>query len=178
MENFGLSGEAESEAPPDEQQPDEAEETSNASPPKKKNEKPLDLSKLDQKSVKMMVMLMLYLLEQNMSTAEFFQEVIYQQNVKSKTKQQTLEIMNSEDFFKIMCEKGIRKKDTEHQNLKEFLQLSPNFPNLIVVKNIKKTLEQMADNEAFMEAIREDVMAGEEMAQDDAERMAKEQAIE
>ena len=65
MENFGLSGEAESEAPPDEQQPDEAEETSNVSPPKKKNEKPLDLSKLDQKSVKMMVMLMLYLLEQN-----------------------------------------------------------------------------------------------------------------
>jgi hypothetical protein len=53
-------------------QPEEAEETSNASPPKKKNEKPLDLSKLDQKSVKMMVMLMLYLLEQNMSTAEFF----------------------------------------------------------------------------------------------------------
>ena len=77
MENFGLSGEAESEALPDEQQADEAEETSNASPPKKKNEKPLDLSKLDQKSVKMMVMLMLYLLEQNMSTAEFFQEVIY-----------------------------------------------------------------------------------------------------
>lgn len=72
MENFGLSGEAESEAPIDEMQPEEAEETSNASPPKKKNEKPLDLSKLDQKSVKMMVMLMLYLLEQNMSTAEFF----------------------------------------------------------------------------------------------------------
>lgn len=107
---------------------------------------------------------MLYLLEQNISTADFFQDVIYQQNVKSKTKQQTIEIMNSEDFFRVLCERGIRKKPTENANLKEFLQLSPNFPNLIVVKNIKKTLEQMADNEAFMEAIREDVMAGEEMA--------------
>lgn len=113
-----------------------------------------------------------------MSTAEFFQDVIYQQNVKSKTKQQTLEIMNSQDFFRIMCEKGIRKKAAEHQNLKDFLQLSPNFPDLIVVKNIKKTLEQMADNEAFMEAIREDVMAGEEMAQEDQAMMDKESRME
>jgi hypothetical protein len=48
----------------------------------------------------------------------------------------------------------------------------------VVVKNIKKTLEQMAENEAFMEAIREDVMAGEEEAQIEADRMVKEQAIE
>lgn len=48
----------------------------------------------------------------------------------------------------------------------------------MVVKNIKKTLEQMAENEAFMEAIREDVMAGEEEAQIEADRMVKEQAIE
>lgn len=88
-----------------------------------------------------MVMLMLYLLEQSMSTVEFFQDVIYQQNVKSKTKQQTLDIMNSEDFFRVLQEKGIRKKATEHANLKEFLQLSPNFPDLIVVKNIRKTLD-------------------------------------
>lgn len=36
----------------------------------------------------------------------------------------------------------------------------------------------MAENEAFMEAIREDVMAGEEEAQQEAAWMAKEQAIE
>lgn len=103
-----------------------------------------------------MVMLMLYLLEQNMSTADFFADVIYQQNVKSKTKQQTLDIMNAQDFFRVLQEKGIRKRATDHANLKEFLQLSPSFPDLIVVKNIKRTLEQMAENEAFMEAIRED----------------------
>ncbi len=33
-----------------------------------------------------MVMLMLFLLENNLTTADFFQDVIYQQNVKSKTK--------------------------------------------------------------------------------------------
>ena len=102
---------------------------------------------------------MLFLLENNLTTAEFFKDVIYQQNVKSKTKQQTLDILKSEDFFRILQENGIRKKATEHENLKQFLALSAGFPNLLVVKSIRKTLEQMSENEEFMDAIREDIMA-------------------
>ena len=105
---------------------------------------------------------MLFLLENNMTTAEFFEPVIYQQNVKSKSKQQTLDILKSEDFFRLLKERGIRKKDTEHLNLKEFLQLSPSFADLLVLKSIRKTLEQMAENDEFMEAIREDIMAAQE----------------
>ncbi len=56
-----------------------------------------------------------------------------------------------------MQENGIRKKATEHENLKSFLQLSAGFPNLLVLKSIRKTLEQMAENEEFMDAIREDI---------------------
>jgi hypothetical protein len=111
-----------------------------------------------------MVMLMLYLLENNMTTADFFQSVVYQQNVKSKTKQQTLDILKSADFFRLLAERGIRKKDNEHLNLKQFLQLSPSFPDLMVLKSIKKTLEQMAENEEFMDAIREDIMYEEDPA--------------
>ena len=46
----------------------------------------MDFSKLDQKSIKTMVMLMLHLLELDMSVQEFFQEVTFEQQVKSKTK--------------------------------------------------------------------------------------------
>ena len=42
---------------------------------------------------------MLFLLKNNMTTADFFEHVTYQQNVKSKTKQQMLDIIKSEDFF-------------------------------------------------------------------------------
>ena len=42
--------------------------------------------------------------------------------------------------------------------------LSSNFPDLLVLKNVRKTLEQMAENEEFMAAIYEDVLAGEEQA--------------
>ena len=74
--------------------------------------------------------------------------------------------MKADDFFKLLQERGIRSKDTEHPNLKEFLQLSEQFPDLIVLKSIRKTLEQMAENEDFMEAIREDILAAQEAAGD------------
>ena len=154
MENFGLY--------------DDDEQMAEPSPPvtdQKKNKgdkNSMDLSKLDQKSVKIMVMLMLYLLENNMTTAQFFQSVTYQQNVKSKTKSQMLDILTSKDFFRLLAERGIRKKDSEHDNLRQFLMLSPAFKDLLVLKSIKRTLEQMAENEEFMEAIREDLMQGED----------------
>ena len=160
MENFGLYDND------DEQYIEEEPSPPVQQQPKKKGDKnTLDLSKLDQKSVKIMVMLMLYLLENNMTTAQFFQSVTYQQNVKSKTKSQMLDILSSKDFFRLLAERGIRKKDTEHENLRDFLMLSPQFKDLLVLKNIKHTLEQMAENEEFMEAIREDLMHGEEEGQ-------------
>ena len=61
-----------------------------------------------------MVMLMLHLLDQGMTTAEFFEEVTYSQSVQSKTKHQTLEILKSEDFFRVLYERGIRTKNAEH----------------------------------------------------------------
>lgn len=72
--------------------------------------------------------------------------------------------LKSEDFFRVLQEKGIRSKPNVHENLREFLQLNAENPNLLLVKNIRKTLEQMSENEAFMAAIQEDVMMGEEEA--------------
>ena len=104
MENFGLYDEGEgqmgSEGEPDGGTPDGAglkskpkQSDVESSPDvgaqgtkKKKADKPMDFSKLDQKSIKIMVMLMLHLLDQGMTTAEFFEEVTYQQSVQSKTK--------------------------------------------------------------------------------------------
>ena len=61
--------------------------------------------------------------------------------------------LKAEDFFRVLQEKEIHGKDAEHANLREFLQLNADNPSLLLLKNIKKTLEQMADNEAFMAAI-------------------------
>ena len=61
--------------------------------------------------------------------------------MKTKTKHFTMIFLKSEDFFRVLKEKGIRSKETEHANLRQFLQLNDENPNLLLLKNIKKTLE-------------------------------------
>ena len=79
--------------------------------------------------------------------------MIFEQNVKTKSKHFSMIFLKSEDFFRVLKEKGIRSKDTEHPNLREFLQLNAENPNLLLLKNIRRTLELMSENEAFMAAI-------------------------
>ena len=75
-----------------------------------------------------MIMLMVHLLQQNMTTQEFFADVLFEQKVKTKTRLFTMTFLKSDDFFRILQEKGIRSKNAEHANLREFLQLSTNNP--------------------------------------------------
>ncbi len=88
-----------------------------------------------------MVMLMVNLIQSNMTTKEFFKDVLFEQNVKTKSKHFSMTFIKAEDFFRILQEKGIRSKDNVHENLREFLQLNPTNPQLILLKNIRKTLE-------------------------------------
>lgn len=75
------------------------------------------MSKLDEKSVKIMVMLMVNLLQLNMTTQEFFEEVIFEQKVKNSNREFTMLLLTSQDFFRVLQEKGIRSKDKVHENL-------------------------------------------------------------
>ena len=62
----------------------------------------MDLSQLDEKSIKIMAKLMLALMELNVSLYDFFQGAIYEQLVKTKTKQNMVEIIQSKDFFQFL----------------------------------------------------------------------------
>ena len=59
-------------------------------------------------------MLMLHLLDAEMTVAELFEEVTFAQDVQSKTKSQTLEIMKASDFFNVLYSRGIRESASEH----------------------------------------------------------------
>lgn len=58
--------------------------------------------------------------------------------------------MKADDFYRILFESKIRDTDDPHENLQNFLQLSPGFPDLLTFKSIRKTLEAMQENEKFM----------------------------
>ena len=75
--------------------------------------------------------------------------------------------LKAEDFFRVLQEKGIRSKATEHPNLRAFLQINEENPQLLLLKNIRNTLEQMSQNEAFMAAISEDVLASEKQEEEE-----------
>jgi hypothetical protein len=62
----------------------------------------MDLSQLDEKSIKILAKLMLALMELNVSLYDFFEGAIYEQLVKTKTKQNVVEIINAKDFFELL----------------------------------------------------------------------------
>lgn len=59
----------------------------------------------------------------------------------------------------------MRKKDNELEILKNFLQLDPNYPQLLMLKKIAKALDEMAKNEELMGEIL--AAAGDEAEQED-----------
>jgi len=120
---------------------------------KKKAQGKVDLSQLDEKSIKTLAKLMLALIELEVSLYDFFDGAIYEQMVKTKTKENKIELINSKDFFEYLQKRGVRKKANEHENLKKFLQLDNNYPHLLQFKRLVKALDEMAKNEDLMAEI-------------------------
>ena len=110
MDNFGIQDDegnntAAKDDTKDGGSPD-AEDSSNKKKKKRKGaaeaNQALDLSQLDEKSIKILAKLMLALMELNVSLYDFFDGAIYEQLVKTKTKQNTVEIIAAKDFFELL----------------------------------------------------------------------------
>lgn len=117
---------------------------------KKTNPHNIDMSILDEKSIKTLAKLLLALIELNTNIYDFFEGAIYEQQVKTKTKQNNVEIIDAKDFFDLLQARGVRKKNNEIDNLKTFLQIDPNYHNLLMVKKLTKALDEMTKNEELM----------------------------
>lgn len=142
MENFRIPDDegAASASPGDGQQMDTSQNNDEDSTAKKSGGKKkkkgaaggqgagLDLNQLDEKSIKILAKLMLALMELNATLYDFFDGAIYEQLVKTKTKQNTVEIIDAKAFFETLQARGVRKSAVPHDNLQKFLQLDPNYP--------------------------------------------------
>lgn len=76
---------------------------------------------MDNESIEIMAMLMLYCIKNQVTAQTVFENVIFLQNIKSKSKHQTLEIMKAADFYRCLNEAQIRQGEEPHANLQEFL---------------------------------------------------------
>lgn len=71
----------------------------------------------------------------------------------------------------MLQQRGVRKRDNELDNLKKFLQLDNNYPNLLMLKKVAKALDEMAKNEELMGGIlaaaEQDLAAEEDQDEED-----------
>ena len=114
---------------------------------KSKGATKLDFTTLDEVSMILMLALTDYLFKTTIRLYDLFGEVYYKQLIKTKNKTKTVDLINSTDFFHILCKIGIKTESTEHQNLKQFLALDPNYEDRIYIKKLKKTIEEFATNQ-------------------------------
>ena len=82
--------------------------------------------------------------------------------------------METKDFFRVLHEKGLKDNAEEYDNLRQFLQLGENRKDLISVKRLRKSLEQMHSNEEFLTALHDDMLMEDV---EDRERQREEDAL-
>jgi len=132
-----------------------------------KKGKPLNYSELDELSMVLMLALTEYLIKSNTPLYDLFGENIYQQPVKTKTKQKNIELIDSQNFFSVLGQIGIQTEEGEHENLKKFLSLDPEkHPGKISIKKLKTAIEEFAFNEELRKKAHE---CYEALVGDDAE---------
>ena len=110
----------------------------------------VDLEKFDEESIFCMLELLMCLMENDQTPEEFFKGVIVNQEVKKGDKKKSLKIMNSASFFDLLRKASIWKHPYEHDNLKENLKLDSRYPDLLLFRKIKDTLETLKTKEEFM----------------------------
>ena len=138
--------------------------TGNVSNPGGKR-KGLDYSQLDEVSMVLMLALTDYVWKAEADLGEIFGEVVYQQAIKTKKKQITVDLINSSDFFAVLHKMGIKTDQSPHLNLQDFLCLDKNYRQKIYVKKLGDAMEEFAANEdlrMFAHQCYEHMLADEE----------------
>ena len=105
MENLGIPDEG-GNAGEMNQQEEEAQETPEPNqkkePAQANNKKGMNIDDLSDEAKNLLFNFLLYLEQESMTVSNFFEGVRFDQQVKTKKKQMTVQIVQAEDFFKIL----------------------------------------------------------------------------
>ena len=105
---------------------------------------------LNNMSIIILVGLIEYLDKEGLTAEDLFGKKVYKQFVKTKTKQRTLDILNTEDFFNILNDIGIIVKDRKEE-LIHFLCLDKSHSDKIHMKKLIKVLKEITINTELRE---------------------------
>lgn len=145
------------------------------SPNKEKQEEPdkpakrkiqLNFDLLEEKGLKILKKLARFLLQRYMHPREFFGPAVYKQLVKTKQRENHVDIIQTKDFYLRLKLGGLRKSVKENDSLNKFLCLDSKYTNLMQVKKVVKALEEVAQGEQLK--LQEEMMKMEMERQEEA----------
>ena len=123
--------------------------TSAASQQSKKPKKQFGES-LDKKSETILEQLAIYLLTQNKNIQEFFGDVTFRRTVKG----QSHDTVEADDFFMTLHESGIISKNRHHKDLRNYLAVNQENPEVLLLDKIQSATDKISENEKVLEAAR------------------------
>lgn len=152
MENLGIQEEPEESTAKKNDQIDDKE-----SPPpvaeqqtNKAKKKGMDLDSLSDEAKTLLLNFAVYLESESIDCAQFFESVKYEQMVKTKKKQSSVDIVPAEDFFRLMEDtyeivSDINLTDNLKLELQELLWLEANYKDLLFLKKIEKAVKEISN---------------------------------
>ena len=115
--------------------------------PKNAPESPLNLNGLDNISIIIMLAISEYVNKTRLSLQKIFGEKIYTQEIQTELGNETVEILNSDDFFDLLEEIGVGMEDKHHENLQNFLCIDTEYKDKFMVAKIERIIGEFNTNE-------------------------------
>eukprot|EP00826_Nyctotherus_ovalis_P016079 TRINITY_DN14633_c0_g1_i8.p1 TRINITY_DN14633_c0_g1~~TRINITY_DN14633_c0_g1_i8.p1 ORF type:complete len:576 (+),score=161.26 TRINITY_DN14633_c0_g1_i8:421-2148(+) len=114
---------------------------------KEVNRDELSFDQLDKVSVLLLFALSEHMSDSRIEVEEMLREYTYPQNVEMGGKEMVVDIVDSKDLFSVIRKIGLNIEGDEHDNLKEFLCIAPEYPEKLVVSKLKKAIEEFRSNQ-------------------------------
>ncbi|CAI2387658.1 unnamed protein product [Moneuplotes crassus] len=145
---------------------EEDEEQQPGDAPKKKG---LDFNCVGDRSVCVIFLFIEHLIRNDLNTYNFFGNKVYQQLVKAKSKESTVELIAAKDFFDTLKQEVVTQEfletiddtkiltregetyQTVQEDLKDILSIDSNYKDLIFMKKLTKFIEEVSQSDDLKE---------------------------
>ena len=102
---------------------------------------------MDLKSKRIMKRFAEYLSQREGLTVErLLQDFVKERDVKMRNHSKTVMTIDSEDFFAVLADIGVRKSESVHDNLEELFSIDLKYRDCMLLRKIVKTTQLFQEN--------------------------------
>ena len=110
------------------------------------SKKHLAFEELDLKSKRIINRLNFYMKENQVGVQDIFYDLVMQQQVKTKSRSEKVDLIKSVDFFQRLSDMELKKSSNQHENLMLFLCIDKSYKNNLMLKKLSRTLQEFTES--------------------------------